>query len=419
MRGRLPGWISGEAARRIALLLAAVALSLALGEAAVRIYDATLACQGVRPDPPGMLTRVPGYEYVLTPGYRGTLGDRCWETNVSISASGTRGRGAEGDRGGDRRILFLGDSYAFGYGLEEEDAIPSRLERHLNEAAGGAARVEVINAGVPGWTTLQHSLFVEEKAGTFGTDEIVMLIYLGNDIEERVRVEERADRARGGAGGAGQTDAGVGGAGDGLAAEGEAGRRDGAGGGILSRSRLAHTLRYRLREAAYGAGLCRRPAPEEWFEIFRIQEPPRVARGLALVRKDFERMGRFCSANGIGLRAVLAPAWVQITRPTSGDLCGAFECKEDEMDLKKPNVDIAAALEGSRIPHLDLTEELTRAYLEKRFRFTAGGHWDREGCDLAAARIAGWLSQGATIGRHPGPPPSVRTASGSPASSPR
>jgi lysophospholipase L1-like esterase len=65
--------------------------------------------------------------------------------------------GLRGPEVGDRkpgvlRILVLGDSCAFGFGLEAEEAWPARLATHL-QAAGCAA--EVLNAGVPGYTSMQ------------------------------------------------------------------------------------------------------------------------------------------------------------------------------------------------------------------------------------------------------------------------
>ena len=49
------------------------------------------------------------------------------------------------------RALFLGDSVVFGFRLEDEaDALPAQLEARLK--AGPAGPVEVLNAGVGGWS---------------------------------------------------------------------------------------------------------------------------------------------------------------------------------------------------------------------------------------------------------------------------
>lgn len=54
---------------------------------------------------------------------------------------------------GTTRIATTGDSVTYGLGLTADQAFPAALERHLN--AHGAARYEVLNFGVPGYSTFQ------------------------------------------------------------------------------------------------------------------------------------------------------------------------------------------------------------------------------------------------------------------------
>ncbi len=53
------------------------------------------------------------------------------------------------------QILILGDSFTFGFGVEDEDSYPRQLERLLNDAAGEEGYI-VINAGVPGYSTFHE-----------------------------------------------------------------------------------------------------------------------------------------------------------------------------------------------------------------------------------------------------------------------
>jgi lysophospholipase L1-like esterase len=376
-----------EAAGRLALLAGSVLAALVLGEGAVRFYESALQCGYVLPDPPGMVTRVPRYDQLLTPGYRGTLGDGCWETTVVVSQEGVR-RSGSGEAGrGARRILFVGDSYVFGYGVEAEEAIPARLERRLAErtrAGSGRAPVEVVNGGVPGWTTLQEALFVEERAEALGADEVLLLLYLGNDVEERAKLDDRARSREAAAPGSAQERAGAEAAARGLPSAGRPSW-------LRPGSRLANLIRLRRREAAHRLGITPRPIPEGWFEMFRVAERDRVARALALMREDLGRLARLCAAKGIRLGAVVAPAAAQVTHPTSDRLCREFDCRAEEMDMRKPNRDVAALLDAEGIPRLDLTDAMERAYREGGWRLTAGGHWDARACDLAARVIADWL----------------------------
>ncbi len=57
----------------------------------------------------------------------------------------------------ERRVLVLGDSSVFGAGVRREESFAQQLEAALNpgEPSPGARQVQVINGGVPGYTTYQ------------------------------------------------------------------------------------------------------------------------------------------------------------------------------------------------------------------------------------------------------------------------
>jgi lysophospholipase L1-like esterase len=75
---------------------------------------------------------------------------------------------SEGFRGGERaggshepfRILCIGDSVTFGFGVDQSDTWPEQLARRLREHYP-AKSFEVINAGVSGWSWLQGLRFLE------------------------------------------------------------------------------------------------------------------------------------------------------------------------------------------------------------------------------------------------------------------
>jgi len=72
-----------------------------------------------------------------------------------------------------RRVLFLGDSIAFGRGVAEEDTIPRRLEERWSGAA-------VFNAGVPGFDTSQELMRLE-RIGPLVRPQLVILEWYRND----------------------------------------------------------------------------------------------------------------------------------------------------------------------------------------------------------------------------------------------
>ncbi len=72
-----------------------------------------------------------------------------------------------------KRILVIGDSFAWGYGVEETQRFSQLLETSMG--------VEVINAGVSGYSTDQELLWLKGEGIKYETD-LVILVFAGNDI---------------------------------------------------------------------------------------------------------------------------------------------------------------------------------------------------------------------------------------------
>ena len=77
-------------------------------------------------------------------------------------------------------VLLLGDSVAWGYGVSDEDTLPSLLDSLLR----GTQR-QVSNLAVSGYGVGQYSLFLERHIGRFANPErVIVVIYTGNDLQE-------------------------------------------------------------------------------------------------------------------------------------------------------------------------------------------------------------------------------------------
>ncbi|MCB9881119.1 MAG: hypothetical protein H6834_04955 [Planctomycetes bacterium] len=73
-----------------------------------------------------------------------------------------RGRPLEPSSTDRVRIAVVGDSCVYGTGVDVADTLPYRIERELLERGFDESRVEVVNFGVPGYSTVQiHELLVE------------------------------------------------------------------------------------------------------------------------------------------------------------------------------------------------------------------------------------------------------------------
>jgi lysophospholipase L1-like esterase len=72
------------------------------------------------------------------------------------------------------RILSMGDSVTFGWGLTEEETYSKILERTLQEKIGDGVKVEVINAGVNAWSYPQMAIFLREYGLRFQPDYAIV-----------------------------------------------------------------------------------------------------------------------------------------------------------------------------------------------------------------------------------------------------
>ena len=113
----------------------------------------------------------PGQEAVFeTPQFRIVVG---------INEKGLRDREDLYERENDtERVLVLGDSFAWGYGVEESERFSQHLEKALD--------VEVINAGVSGYSTDQELLWYRNEGTKYETD-LVILVLAGNDVGDNDR----------------------------------------------------------------------------------------------------------------------------------------------------------------------------------------------------------------------------------------
>jgi hypothetical protein len=82
------------------------------------------------------------------------------------------------------RIVGLGDSHMFGWGVGQDETYMSLVERRLNASAAatpGGRRYELLNFAVPGYNTVMEVATYEHRAMAFAAD-LVLLHFVGNDF---------------------------------------------------------------------------------------------------------------------------------------------------------------------------------------------------------------------------------------------
>ncbi|MEM1451289.1 MAG: GDSL-type esterase/lipase family protein [Planctomycetota bacterium] len=102
--------------------------------------------------------------------------------SAEINGLGLRGPEPDPALDGDAglRVVCLGDSFTFGWGVEDDETYPVQLERALD--AEMDTPVEVINCGLPGYNTWQEGRVFDVLVRPMQPDVVVIGWYL-NDLD--------------------------------------------------------------------------------------------------------------------------------------------------------------------------------------------------------------------------------------------
>lgn len=97
---------------------------------------------------------------------------------VDINSDGLRDKEYQVEKGDKYRIVFLGDSLTFGWGVEDEDTFATILETEMSSTQP----TEIINFGTGNYNTEQEVNLFIEKGLKYNPDKVV-LFYFINDAE--------------------------------------------------------------------------------------------------------------------------------------------------------------------------------------------------------------------------------------------
>lgn len=180
-----------EWARNLGVAAASVLGTLALLEAGVRLFapvplvasDLFLATSGDAGGPRTPELQQRSARRWLQPNVHCRHTTDEFDVAVRINSKGLR----DAERPyakppGARRLLMIGDSFTFGYGVEESQRFASLLQNSLR---AHDPRAEVIDAGVPSWSTADELLFLREEGWKYHPDAVVDCFY-ENDVNENV-----------------------------------------------------------------------------------------------------------------------------------------------------------------------------------------------------------------------------------------
>jgi lysophospholipase L1-like esterase len=160
------------------LCAASLALTLLALEAGLRAFWGGYYLTGVRSYVTSSATR----GWANTPSTRAVYGEAEFRIEVTHNALGFRGPELQQGRApGSVRVLVLGDSFAYGIGVADDETFSARL-------AEAVPRVEVLNAGVNGYGTGQELLLLREYAAALRPD-LVVVAFFWNDVANSFKRE--------------------------------------------------------------------------------------------------------------------------------------------------------------------------------------------------------------------------------------
>lgn len=160
-------------------------LGLSVGALVVALIVIELLLRIVAPH-----ENIPQREYDRHLGWRGrpglecVLNERLFTISISQNSRGFRDteRSVETPPG-TTRVLCCGDSFTWGWGVEQDEIYTTVLERCYRDA--GSA-VEVLNAGVGGYSTDQLLLFLNREGLSYSPDYVVYQA-AWNDVRDNPR----------------------------------------------------------------------------------------------------------------------------------------------------------------------------------------------------------------------------------------
>lgn len=171
--------------KRFLLLAASVVATLFMAELALRsLGGAQPPRQMVTPEE--MHIRDPELGYRMGSNVSVVLKRPDFAIRVTTNSLGLRGREIAPKGANTFRILSLGDSYAFGYGVEADETYSEQLEQLLTANKGEADRFEVVNAAVIGYGTTQELRLLERHASAIDPDLVLLGFFSGNDFKNNL-----------------------------------------------------------------------------------------------------------------------------------------------------------------------------------------------------------------------------------------
>jgi len=129
---------------------------------------------------PGLFQYDPVLGWRLTPYWKGSHRHHDYTATYTVDGRGSRRDPARDAPPTGQVCIVLGDSFTFGFGVADEDTFVQRLN-------ATPTTVRCVNLAVPGYSTDQELLKLEQTLADYDAISVLMVVYLGNDLIDNER----------------------------------------------------------------------------------------------------------------------------------------------------------------------------------------------------------------------------------------
>lgn len=289
------------------------------------------------------------------------------EFQVLVRTNSWRLRGPEVNAPNPLRVLAVGDSFTFGWGVEEKERYSEQLEVLLTSGLG-VRRVSVINGGHWSYTFDQQYLLLRELIERLQPQVVVQGIYPAHLVSLQAHALARS------------------GDGDIRAVHNDGITVDESGalrfrsdwldrpplGSQVAAAVMRTWLNWRLSRSAMTRDLALYDHSSTLFEP-----------GWAMSREVFSLTGRYLRGHGIRWIALLIPRDFQVS---SAEWRFSFDPRSRNLDLDWPTQRMSEELSAAGAEVIDLLPEFRSGYSPNLY-FDVDPHWRSEGHARAAKAL--------------------------------
>jgi hypothetical protein len=279
---------------------------------------------------------------------------------------------------GEKRVLFLGDSFLYGAYLHQEETLPKATEKLLE-----TPHVRATALCLPGWSTKHERMAFVLQGAAIQPDVVVLCFFVGNDMTENLPNDDIALDGK-----------------HEIHVNVRAPRRLHMR--ILECSklfrlwestrlydRIAHTQsdpnKPSLTEVAYWK--IEHLRFEQWHKE-AWKDSPVMVEAWARTTDYFKQLVETVRGAGAKLAVIIIPDEVQVDARKRATVCQKFELDEKEYDLDQPQRGVKELCERENVPCVDVLPAFREQGAQGGLYLDLDTHWNAKGHALAASLLA-------------------------------